>query len=61
MLVSIKLMEDRQIERKGPQVWREYKRKVPSALMVIPPVLNETAGKWLYPDGSSKVPKGAVV
>ena len=42
LLVSIKLLEDRQLEHKG-DAYREYQRRVPSALLLVPPPV----GRWL--------------
>lgn len=40
--ISVKLIEDRQLENKGDD-YRAYMRQVPSALLLLPPAL----GKWL--------------
>ena len=40
--VSIKLLEDRQLEYKG-DAYREYRTSVPSALLLVPPPV----GRWL--------------
>ena len=40
--VSIKLLEDRQLEHKG-DAYREYRMRVPSALLLVPPPV----GRWL--------------
>ena len=40
--VSIKLLEDRQLEHKG-DAYREYLTRVPSALLLVPPPV----GRWL--------------
>jgi len=39
VFISVKLMEDRQLERKGAD-WMEYKRAVPSPLVPIPPFVS---------------------
>lgn len=40
-------MEDRQIKNK-PEAFAEYKRRVPSALLLVPPPVNRAIGEWLY-------------
>ena len=40
--VSVKLLEDRQLQNKG-DAYRAYKQRVPSALLLVPPPL----GRWL--------------
>ena len=40
--VSIKLLEDRQLEHKG-DAYREYRTRVPSTLLLVPPPV----GRWL--------------
>ncbi len=45
--ITIQLMEDRQIKNK-PQAFAEYKRRVPSALLLVPPPVNRAIGDWLY-------------
>lgn len=45
--ISIKLLEDRQLENKG-DAYRAYKRAVPSALLLLPPPLNRAIGRSLY-------------
>ena len=45
--VSVKLMEDRQEENKG-EVFRNYKRKVGSGIILLPPSVNLWLGKKLY-------------
>jgi len=45
--ISIKLMEDRQLERKGNDYVR-YRRRVGSSLLPLPPFLNGLLGRWLY-------------
>eukprot|EP00548_Thalassiothrix_antarctica_P019461 CAMPEP_0194187536 /NCGR_PEP_ID=MMETSP0154-20130528/51323_1 /TAXON_ID=1049557 /ORGANISM="Thalassiothrix antarctica, Strain L6-D1" /LENGTH=68 /DNA_ID=CAMNT_0038907327 /DNA_START=307 /DNA_END=516 /DNA_ORIENTATION=+ len=45
--VSIKMMEDRQLERKG-RAFLEYRRKVGSALLLLPPTFNRLLGRCLY-------------
>ena len=45
--ITIQLMEDRQIKNK-PQAFAEYKRRVPSALVLVPPPVNRAIGEWLY-------------
>lgn len=45
--VSIKLIEDRQLKNKG-DAFREYRKVVPSAIVLLPPPLNRQLGRWLY-------------
>lgn len=45
--VSVKLMEDRQLSRKGT-AFVLYRRRVGSALLLLPPVLNIPLGHFLY-------------
>lgn len=55
-IISVKLMEDRQLARKGKAFVR-YRREVGSPLLLLPPVLNSPLGRCLYgsddDDGSS--------
>ena len=44
--VSVKLLEDRQLQNKG-EAYRSYRRRVPSSLLPIPPVLNPQVSRWL--------------
>ena len=46
--VSIKLMEDRQIEHKK-EAFVNYQREVGSALLLFPPFVNRKLGLFLYP------------
>ena len=43
-LISVKLLEDRQLERKGA-AYRTYKRAVPSPLLLLPPAVSRVLGK----------------
>ncbi|GMH50552.1 hypothetical protein TL16_g00805 [Triparma laevis f. inornata] len=45
--VSVKLMEDRQENNKG-ELFRNYKRKVGSGIILLPPSVNAWLGKKLY-------------
>jgi steroid 5-alpha reductase family enzyme len=47
VFVSVKLMEDRQLANKGG-AFREYQRKVGSALLILPKGVNEAIGGWLF-------------
>jgi len=46
-LVSVRLMEKRQLVRKGRPFVR-YRRRVGSSLLLLPPALNPQLGRWLY-------------
>ena len=45
--ISVKLLEDRQLENKG-ESYRLYQREVPSALLLVPPPLGRALGGWMY-------------
>lgn len=45
--ISIKLMEDRQRQKKGDE-WVAYTRVVPSPLLLLPPALNRWLGRLLH-------------
>lgn len=47
IFVSVKLMEDRQIQNKGDK-YREYQMEVGSSLLLLPPAINKLLGKTLY-------------
>merc|ERR1719327_1575250 len=47
LCVSIKLLEDRQLQNKG-EAYVDYKRCVGSPLLLLPPALNQRLGQWLY-------------
>ena len=46
LLVSVKLMEDRQLENKG-DAYREYMRRVPSDFVPVPPSVSRSFPGWL--------------
>ena len=50
--ISVKLMEDRQMASK-PQAYSEYKRLVPSSLLLLPPPLNRAIGRVVYGGSAS--------
>ena len=45
--ISVELMEARQRAAK-PEAWAAYVREVPSALLLLPPPLNQAIGRWRY-------------
>ena len=49
-VISTKLMEDRQLANKG-RAFVQYRRKVGSPLMILPPGLNRLLGRCLYGSG----------
>jgi steroid 5-alpha reductase family enzyme len=53
VFVSVKLMEDRQLKNKG-EAFEEYRRKVGSPLLLMPPGLNRRLGEWLHGPSPSK-------
>ena len=46
--VSVDLMEERQIKSKG-ELFLQYRRKVGSSILLLPPSLNRKLGSFLYP------------
>jgi len=54
--VSIKLMEDRQLESKG-EAFVQYKREVGSPLLLLPPPLNRALGHFFHGQSTSTMEK----
>ena len=51
LCISVKLLEDRQLQNKG-DAYRAYRRRVPSALLLLPPPLGHWVGRMLSRWGS---------
>ena len=47
--ISVKLIEDRQLDNKGEH-YRQYTQETPSSLLLLPPQLGRHLGAWMYSD-----------
>lgn len=47
--ISVKLIEDRQLDNKGEH-YRQYTQETPSSLLLLPPQLGRRLGAWMYSD-----------